>query len=118
MSALILFKSLISDGEKSSLLSYFAFRNKTLLCCGNAVSISVIRTPVDSSFSNKGLVAGSSDLYRVGILFMIASMAASLPGGSPSILESFPYKPCICFLLREPLCWYCLYRLIIKEERG
>ena len=72
------------------LLLYFVFRNNTRLCWGYFARISSIISPVVSSFVKSGVGSGNSDLYRVGILLMIASIVASLPGGIVSILDALP----------------------------
>src|SRR6185503_16206671 len=102
----------------NSLFSYFDLINNTLLCCGYFASIVSINNPASLSFSNNGAGGGNSDLYLVGIRFIIASNVPSLLIDTFSILEALLCNPCNCFLLRLPLCWYCLYRLIMNEETG
>ena len=114
----ILFKSFNSVGVRVSLFLYFVCKNRTCLCCGYLPRIISISFPALSSFWYSGVMAGASDLYRLGILLIRASRVASLPGARPSICEALSCKPCNCFLVSQPRLMYCLYRLMIKEETG
>ena len=78
----------MSVGNNGSLLSYFDLRYSTLLCWGYLKSIASIICLRPSSFSYNGLATGISDLYLVGIFFIIDSNAASLPGAISSISEA------------------------------